>query len=341
MTMQHPNGRRVSVKDVAAAAGVSLGTVSNVLNRPEKVSPDTRDRILEVIEELGFVRNDAARQLRAGTNHAIAMIVLDVANPFFTDVAHSVENELSEQRRPLILANSGQDAGREASYLDLFEEQRVSGMLITPVGRVLPRLRQLRDRGVPVVMVDRKTGSREFSSVSVDDRRGGRLAAEHLLDTGRRRIGFIGGPAGLSQVRDRLAAVREAVESTAGASVRHIETGAMDAAAGRGAAETLLALPAGERPDAIFAANDLVALGVLQALTLAGAAVPDDIALIGYDDIDFADSAAIPLSSVRQPREELGRRAAEILLEVIADPGAKVRHVVLEPELVVRRSTER
>jgi LacI family transcriptional regulator len=339
MTTHHPNGRRVSVKDVAAAAGVSLGTVSNVLNRPEKVSPDTRDRILEVIEELGFVRNDAARQLRAGTNHAIAMIVLDVANPFFTDVAHSVESELAVQRRPLILANSDQDVRREASYLDLFEEQRVSGMLITPVGRILPRLRQLRDRGVPVVMVDRKTGSREFSSVSVDDRRGGRLAAEHLLGIGRRRLAFIGGPAGLSQVRDRLAAVREAVDATAGASVRFVETGAMDAAAGRGAAETLLALPARERPDAIFAANDLVALGVLQALTLAGVAVPHDIALIGYDDIDFADSAAIPLSSVRQPREELGRRAAEILLEVIADPGAKVRHVVLEPELVVRRST--
>ncbi len=340
MTMQHPNGRRVSVKDVAAAAGVSLGTVSNVLNRPDKVSPATRERILGVIEELGFVRNDAARQLRAGTNRAIAMIVLDVANPFFTDVAHSVERELTEQQRPLILANSGQDADREASYLDLFEEQRVSGMLITPVGRILPRLRQLRDRGVAVVMVDRKTGSRDFSSVSVDDHRGGRLAAEHLLDIGRRRLAFIGGPAGLSQVRDRLAAAREAVEAHGdGATIRFVETDSMDAAAGRGGAETLLALPADERPDAIFAANDLVALGVLQALTLARVAVPEDVALIGYDDIDFADSAAIPLSSVRQPRDELGRRAAEILLDVIADPGTKVRHVVLEPELVVRRST--
>jgi LacI family transcriptional regulator len=340
MTTQHRNGRRVSVKDVAAAAGVSLGTVSNVLNRPEKVSPTTRQRILDVIDELGFVRNDAARQLRAGSNRAIAMIVLDVANPFFTDVAHSVETELAEQRRPLILANSAQEPEREASYLDLFEEQRVDGMLITPVGRVLPRLRQLRDRGVAVVLVDRKTGSREFSSVSVDDRMGGRMAAEHLLEVGRRRLAFIGGPPGLSQVRERWTAAREAVDAHGdGATIRFMETDAMDAVAGRTAAEKLLALPTAERPDAVFAANDLVALGVLQALTLAKVSVPDDVALLGYDDIDFAASAAIPLSSIRQPREELGRCATQMLLDVIADPDLKVRHVVLEPELVVRRST--
>jgi LacI family transcriptional regulator len=186
--------RRVSVKDVAAAAGVSLGTVSNVLNRPEKVLPATRDHVLAVIDELGFVRNDAARQLRAGTNRAVGMLVLDVRNPFFTDVAQGVELRLGEHARPLILGNSGQDAARESTYLDLFEEQQVSGLLITPVGQVLPRLRRLRDRGTAVVVVDRRVGSREFSSISVDDKRGGRLAAEHLVATGRRRIAFVGGP---------------------------------------------------------------------------------------------------------------------------------------------------
>lgn len=333
------NGRRVSVTDVAAAANVSVGTVSNVLNRPEKVLPATKARILQVINELGFVPNDAARQLRAGRNRAIAMVVLDVANPFFTDVAHSVETELAEQRRPLILANSAQDPSREASHLDLFAEQRVDGMLITPVGRVLTRLRQLRDRGVAVVLVDRKTGSREFSSVSVDDRLGGRLAAEHLLEVGRRRLVFIGGPGSLAQVRDRWTAARDAVDAHGDATIQFVETDAMDAGAGRRAADILLQLPARERPDGIFAANDLVALGVLQALTLAKVSVPEDVALIGYDDIDFAASAAIPLSSIRQPREELGRQAAQMLLEVIDEPDTRVRHVVLEPELVVRRST--
>ena len=156
--------------------------MSNVLNRPEKVLPATRDHVLAVIDDLGFVRNDAARQLRAGTNRAVGMIVLDVRNPFFTDVAQGVEERLGEHRRPLILGNSGQDARRESTYLDLFEEQRVSGLLITPVGQVLPRLRRLRDRGTAVVVVDRRAGTREFSSVAVDDKRGGRIGAQHLVD---------------------------------------------------------------------------------------------------------------------------------------------------------------
>ena len=335
------SGRPASVKHVAAAAGVSLGTVSNVLNRPEKVSPATREHVLAVINHLGFVRNDAAHQLRAGTNRTVGMIVLDVANPFFTDVARGVEESLAVHRRPLILANSGQDPARESMYLDLFEERRVSGLLITPVGQVLDRLRRLRDRGTAVVVVDRKTGAREFSSVSVDDRRGGRLAAQHLVDGGRRRIAFVGGPRRLSQVRHRLAATEEVVAAARGAQLRYVETATMDAVAGRRAADELLTLGRREKPDAIFAANDLVALGALQGLILAGARVPEDIAIIGYDDIDFAASAAIPLSSVRQPRDELGAVAAQTLLDVIADPGRRIRHDVLEPELVVRRSTVR
>lgn len=332
-------GRSVSVKDVASAAGVSVGTVSNVLNRPEKVSPATLEHVQRVIGDLGFIRNDAARQLRAGTNRAIGMVVLDVRNPFFTDVARGVELRLGEHRRPLILGSSGQDAERESTYLDLFEEQRVSGLLISPVGKVLPRLRRLRERGTQVVVVDRRTGSREFSSVAVDDVRGGRLAATHLVEAGRKRIAFIGGPQGLTQIRHRLRGVESVVADHAGTSLRFVETGTMDADAGRQGAESLLALPARERPDAIFAANDLVALGVLQALTLAGVRVPDDVAILGYDDIDFAASAAIPLSSIRQPREEMGVVATDLLLAAIEDPGVQVRDIVLEPELVVRRST--
>ena len=258
-------GRSVSVKDVASAAGVSVGTVSNVLNRPEKVSPATLEHVQRVIGQLGFVRNDAARQLRAGTNRAVGMVVLDVRNPFFTDVARGVELRLGEHRRPLILGSSGQDAERESTYLDLFEEQRVSGLLITPVGKVLPRLRRLRERGTQVVVVDRRTGSREFSSVAVDDVRGGRIAATHLVDAGRTRLAFIGGPQGLTQIRHRLRGAEAVVADHPGASLRFVETGTMDADAGRQGAESLLALPRRERPDAIFAANDLVALGVLQA----------------------------------------------------------------------------
>ncbi len=174
----------------------------------------------------------------------------------------------------------------------------------------------------------------------MDDRRGGRLATEHLLALGRRRIAFVGGPVRLNQVRHRLEAARAAVDAHGSGEVRYVETTTMDAAAGRTGAEQLLSLPAAERPDAIFAANDLVALGVLQALTRARVAVPDDIAIVGFDDIDFAASAAVPLSSVRQPAVDMGRAATTRLLEIIADPtGSSVTHTVLEPELVVRDST--
>ncbi|WP_028474607.1 LacI family DNA-binding transcriptional regulator [Nocardioides alkalitolerans] len=331
---------QAQVRDVARLAGVSPGTVSNALNHPEKVSPSTRERILSAIAELGFVPNDAARQLRRGTNASIGMIVLDIANPFFTAVAGGVEAKLAEVGRPLVLANSGQDHAREIAYLDLFAEQRLSGVLVTPAGQVLDRLRRLRDRGTAIVVVDRKTGASEFSSVSVDDDLGGRLATQHLLDVGRRRIAFVGGPASLSQISHRIGAARRTVEEFGAGEIVHLDGPTLDVEAGRIGARRLLELPAAERPDAIFAANDLIALGALQALIMAGVRVPDDVAIVGYDDIEFAAAAAIPLTSVRQPAVAMGGAATTRLLDVIADPtGSTVEHIVLEPELVVRQSS--
>jgi len=328
------------VRDVAALAGVSPATVSNALNHPHKVSPATLTRIQAAIDELGYIRNDAARQLRAGTNDAIGLIVLDIANPFYIDVARGVENILLAAQRPLIMGNSSQEAGRETTYLDLFEQQHTSGVLISPVADVMDRLRRLRDRGTSVVLVDRMGRAEEFSSVAIDDSVGGRIAIEHLLSIGRRRIAFIGGPADVAPITNRLNAARATVEAHGSGEITFVETDIMTAEAGRLGMEHLLDQPKPKLPDAVFAANDLLALGVLQALTLRGISVPDDIAIVGYDDIDFAASAAIPLTSVRQPALQMGSTAAQLLLDVIADPAAsKVEHVTLEPELVIRRST--
>jgi LacI family transcriptional regulator len=329
-----------NVRDVAALARVSVGTVSNVVNGSKKVSPATEKRVLEAIETLGFIRNDAARQLRVGQSRTVGMMVLDISNPFFTDVVRGVEDTLTAFDRSLILGNSAEDAKREQTYLDLFEEQRVSGLLISPVGDVVARLERLRKRGSPVVLVDRHENADNFSSVSVDDREGGRLAMKHLIDTGRVRPVFIGGSLDVLQVRARLKGAQAALAEAGHAPLRVIEAANMSAAAGRTAGEVLLSLPADVRPDAVFAANDLLALGVLQALTHAGVRVPDDVALIGYDDIYFAASAAIPLSSIRQPSWELGRAATELLMaEIEGDSSAEYRHVVFQPELVIREST--
>ena len=327
------------VRDVAARAGVSPATVSNALNHPDKVSEATRERVQEAIAELGYVRNDAARQLRQQQNLAVGMIVLDIGNPFFADVARGAENSLEALHRPLLLGNSSQSSQRELTQLRLFEEQRVAGILVTPAGDIIERLHEIRRRGIAVVIVDRDAGTEAIPSVSTDDVLGGRLATEHLLDLGRRRIAVVGGPRHIRQVAHRHEGALAAAEEYDGAQVRLFDTGAMDSAAGREATRALLELSDAERPDAIFATNDLVALGALQELSRAGVRVPEDIALIGYDDIAFTASATVPISSIGQPAEEMGMRAAELLVAAIEDPESPVEHQVFTPSLVPREST--
>ncbi len=328
------------MRDVAAAASVSVGTVSNVLNAPHKVAPATVARVHAAIDKLGFVRNDAARQLKAQRSRCVALLVLDIGNPFFTDVARGAERRASELKLTVLFGTSDDDAIRERAYIDTFDEQRVFGLLVSPVGEDLSRMLTLQSRGTPVVLVDRDATGTPFSSVAVDDVAGGRLAAEHLCATGRRRLAFVGGPFGLRQVRDRLRGAQEAVTECAGASLEVINTAELSVLAGRAIGEQLRERPPDERPDAVFCANDLLAIGVLQALTLRGnVAVPQDIALIGYDDIDFARSALVPLSSIRQPSTQIGTAAID-LLTAVADVDYKPQHIVYQPELIVRSSTD-
>ncbi len=329
-----------SVRDVALRAGVSVGTVSNVLNHPDKVLPETVARVQESIAALGFIRNDAARQLRAGRSKSVGLIVLDVRNPFFTDLARGAEDRASDSGLSVILGNSDDSEARESTYLDLFEEQRVHGVLISPYGEITARLTRLRERGIPAVLVDRSGDDGGFSSVSVDDVAGGRLAVEHLLAQGRTRIAFVAGSLGIRQIVDRLAGARAAVDAHSGATLEVVGIDALTVLAGRAAGESIAGRAPQERPDGIFAANDLVAMGVLQALVMQGdVRVPEQIALVGYDDIDFAAAAVVPLTSVRQPSREIGSTAIEILLEEAADPTLAPRQIVFQPELVVRAST--
>ena len=311
----------VSVRDVAAAASVSVGTVSNVLNHPDKVATATVERVTAAIRELGFVRNDAARQLRAGHSRSIGMIVLDAGNPFFAAVARGAEGRAAQEHLSVLLGNSDEDASRQSAHLDLFREQRVRGILITPVdGGAVEKLKRLDEEGIPVVLVDHEVAETSFASVSVDDVEGGWLAANHLLEQGRRRLAFVGGLASIAQVAHRLEGARRAVAEVPGATLEVIEMPALTVLHGRAAGEKIGARDAAARPDAIFAANDLLAVGMLQGLMILGSLrVPDDIALIGYDDIDFASSTVVPLSSVRQPAELIGHTAVELLLKTIGD----------------------
>lgn len=332
--------RAPSVKDVARLAGVSVGTVSNVLNGRTEVSEATRRRVEESVGRLGYVRNESARQLRAGTSSVIAYVGLDTANPFFSDVAAGAEDVAYGHDMSLFLCNSRYDAQRQQTYLDRLRQQRVLGVMLTPVADVPPALGELRASGTRAVLVDHHVADRSWCSVSVDDELGGRLAADHLLDLGHRRIAFVGGPSSQRQVRDRRRGARKAARLRGdGAEILDVVLPSMDVDHAAEAGARLLSAPARGRVTAAFCGNDLVAMGLLGQCVALGVSVPDDLAVVGYDDIAFAGSASTPLTSVRQPRQELGRVAATMLLEEVREQDHEHRATRFVPELVVRRSS--
>lgn len=332
--------RRWTILDVAERAGVSVGTVSNALNRPEIVAEHTLASIQAVIDELHFVPSAAARQMTGVRNQAIGLIVLDIANPFFTDVYRGVEAVAGEAGYVVVVCSLAGDPTHERRQLRLLEEQRVAGILATRVGKGNSQVySRMRKNGMPVVMLDRRSAKRDQCSVSVDDVAGGRLAGEHLCELGHRRLALVNGPQEWSQCADRrrgfLAAADDAgARLLAGADV---EVQQMTIDAGEEAARAILA--SRDKPTGIFCTNDLLALGVEHALLAAGHRVPDDFAIVGYDDVAFATMAFVPLTSVRQPAYELGRQAALQLLDEADDEQHKHERVVFAPELVVRAST--
>jgi LacI family transcriptional regulator len=335
------NGRTPSVKDVARSAGVSLGTVSNVMNRPEVVSPSTRERVERAMAELGFVRNESARQLRAGTSRTLAYVMLDGSNPFFHDVAQGIELAAEDADLSLFICNSNGRAEREEVHLDRLMQQRVQGILVTPVNPEAPHLAEISRRGIPVVIVDRVGVGGAFCSVAVDDVLGGRIAVEHLAEQGHTRVAVVGGPESIGQVRERVEGARQiwAELGLPPDDLTYLPTAGLTVAEGRSAGERLAGIPARRRPTAAFCANDLLALGLLQQTIGAGLRVPEELAIVGFDDIEFAAAAAVPLTSVRQPRQELGRAAAQLVIDEATNPDHVHQQPLFEPELVARAST--
>ncbi len=325
---------RAGVKDVARHAGVSVGTVSNVLNRPQAVAVPTRERVESAMVELGFVRNASARQLRAGRSQTVGAILMDLSNPFYTELARGIEDRLAQDDHTLMLCSSDEDPDREARYVRLFAEQGVRGVLVTPFSTTRDRLKQLAKLGIPAVLIDAR--SARFPSVSVDNVAGAKAAVAHLLEQGHRRIGFVNGPLEIQQCADRAEGVRQAVAEAGLLAEDVLISRSVDpttADEGQRAVSALLDDDTGAT--AIFCVNDIVALGVMRELRLRHLTIPDDMAVVGYDDIHFAAELMTPLTSVRQPMHQIGWTAVELLL---AEP-AEVRHVEFTPELVIRQSS--
>lgn len=327
----------VSLRDVAKAAKVSVGTVSNVLNRPEVVAPETLARVQATIKELGFVPNGFARHLRSGQSRTLGLIVPDVANPFFTEVARGVEDAASKRDYAVFLCNSDESATKEDRYVNVLIQQQVRGVLITPADMKSDRLEVMRERGIAVTLLDREIKGRKQCSVSVDDVHGGQIAIEYLAGLGHKNIAWVCGPESIPQVADRGAGVTKAAK-VVGTKIETIRVPLMNAAKGEEAAKKILEL--GEMPTAIFCANDLLALGVMRALLANKVRIPEQVSVLGYDNIEFAPSAAIPLSSIAQPSYQMGVTAADLLLNECED-GENHEHqqIRFQPQLVERAST--
>lgn len=332
----------VRLREVAELAGVATGTVSNTINHPERVHPRTRKVVEDAIRTLGFVPNQQARVLTGAVSSVIGLVVLDVESPFYMEAAHALERAVRESGHVVMLCNSEGDLDRESALLTMLAAQRVRGALLAPATPDPNSDRYLHLPGeLPVVLLDFDGGD-QHCSVTVDNFGGGALAVRHLLALGHRTIAFLGGSPDLRQFAQRAAGARHALTEAGLSPEEHlteISVSGIGIRDGQRAAELLL--EAGT-PDAIFCGNDMLAFGAYRALAGAGLSVPDDVALVGYDDIEFARDWVVPLTSIRQPIDELGHIAAELLLEHSAgDPAHTHRRVVLEPELVVRRSSDR
>ncbi len=335
------NGRvpaAATIRDVASQAGVSVATVSRVINNSShKVHRVTRNRVLRTVRRLGYRPNVVAQGLRRGTSRSIALIVPDISNPFFPAIARGVEDVARRHGYALVLGNTDGDAERERTYLDILRKRWVDGVLFASAGGDDRHLRRLRADGVPAVLIARDAAAGSIDTVVVDGFAGVRQATAHLLRLGHRAIAYIGGPRPLSVARERLRGYRWALRDF---NVRPdpslIVAGDFRVDGGRAAVRRLLARR--RTFTGLVAANDLTAIGAMEVLRAAGRRIPDDVAVVGFDDIPFASFVDPPLTTVAQPTYRLGALAMERLLALMNGEAVAARRIVLEPQLVIRRS---
>ncbi len=336
-------GRAVSIQDIARAAGVSHGTVSRALHDNPLISADVRDRIRQLAQEMGYTPNAVAQSLKQQRTHTIGLVVTSIADPFVGTVVRGIEEVAQEAHMSVFLSMSYNDPQREISVIETFQQRRVDGIISAAAqlsGRHGPRLARI---AVPTVLINQQaeTDSGLLHSVNVDDYSGARLAVEHLVGLGHRRIGYIGAGNRARSNRRRLAGYRDALDAAGiepdPAWVRIADPGHKfhTEDVGDGRAFVVELLKAGST--AVFCYNDMIAVGALLACRERGVAVPEELSVVGFDDIEAAEYVSPPLTTVRQPMLLLGRLAMEMLMELLN--GRPVENHVLAAELVPRAST--
>lgn len=331
---------RVTMAEIAQRANVSLITVSRALNNRPDVSEETRSRIWALAEELHYVPNVLARALVSGSSHTLGLIVADNTNPYYGRLIRAVEDTARSNGYGVILCNTDEDPEYEVSAHKMLREKRVDGILITSIQSGSSPLRSLAREGTPFVLLNRYVDDLEVDCVVNDNASGAYEATAHLCRLGHRRILHLTGPHTISSVRERLAGYRQAL-AECGAPFNPSWVLRCNLRLEGGYEAALAALAAPTRPTAIFAYSDLLAIGVLKAARELGLQIPQDVALVGYDDIEFAPFVDPPLTTAAQQSYEIGRRGAEILLEKLRWPTGeawKTQRVIYKPQLVIRAS---
>lgn len=327
-----------TMNDVANRAGVSPATVSRVLHGGENVRPDTRIKVEQAIEELGYVPSAVAQSLRSKRTRSIALVVPDITNTFWTTVVRGVEDVAQRHRYSVLLCNTDENLGKQHQYLDFLIRQQVDGVIIAPYDHDAQHLDRLRQRSIPTVVVDRRIDGWDVDSVMGDSAAGARAAVQHLISLGHERIAVLSGPVITSTAEDRIAGYCLALDE-AGLPLdpRLIRRGEFRTASGEALMHQVL--DEGLAPTAVLAANNAIALGVIDALAKWGLRIPQDIALVCIDDLPDASRLFPFLTVVAQPVYDLGVNAAQLLLSRLdSDATLRPRHVVLPTYLVVRHS---
>ena len=329
-----------SLQEVARRAKVSIATVSRVLNKSEKVVPETRAIVEQALRDLEYRPSRVARRLRMkdGRAHLVGLIIPDIQNPFYAEIARGVEDAAYTAEYALLLCNSDESSEKEQFYLDVMRSESVDGIVLPPFDETDAAVTAIMKTGMPVVCVDRSLSKEKTDLVEVDNYRGAYEAVSHLISKGHRSIGLIEGRIQVSTNRERRRGYLDAL-AEGGIPVRKdlMREGDFRQESGRILAGQLLDLK--KPPTALFALNNLMTIGALNAIHQRNLKVPEDVAIVGFDDLPFAEALDPPLTVVRQPAYEVGKQAMELLLKRIMEPTRSTVTMRLLPQLIIRRST--
>ena len=332
-----PSSSKLTIKEVALQAGVSTATVSRVLSGGDVVSEDLQTRVLDAVRALNYHPNQLGRNLRRQATNIIGFLVTDFQNPFFTSIMRGIQDVLQEEAYVLLTANSDENPEQENLHLRTFRAQGVAGIIFAP-SRQDYALHENLLQGISAVAVDRRPMGLAVDTLTVDNVTGVRIAVQHLTERGHRRIGFIAGLPQTFTAQERLHGYQDALQEAGIAlEANLIQEGFFYQDGGRQAMNKLLDLSA--PPTAVFSANNMMTLGALQAIHERCMTIPDEIAVVGFDDMPWAASLQPPLTVVAQPAYDMGRMAASLLLERLNNPELPIRNIVLDTELIVRASS--